>query len=166
MAAYTGLEGGHMIPFCSQNAPPSYCPCGLNGGAGGCPNSVYPHGATLQGTGAASTVNDTATLEFADMPPNVSCLLFQGITTQSYVFAGDGSRCTGVPTIRFPLRHANSAGAAGYGAAYGDTPISVHGGVPYVGGGFNYQVWYRDPANFCTPATNNYTNALYVNWTP
>jgi hypothetical protein len=110
-------------------------------------------------------VNDTLTFGFGWMPPNVSALVFQGTTTSNFTF-GDGFRCIGTPTLRFPIRTANGVGDAGYGYTYGDVPISVRGGVPSLGGTFYYQVWYRDPTSFCTSATTNLTNALRVNWTP
>jgi hypothetical protein len=163
MAAYAGLEGGTVTPFCYQIDPGVGCPCGHNSYLTGCPNSTGL-GAYLAASGNASTANDTLTFGFGWMPPNVSALVFQGTTTSNFTF-GDGFRCIGTPTIRFPIRNANSVGDAWYGAAYGDVPISVRGGVPMIGGTFYYQVWYRDPASFCTLATTNLTNALRVNWT-
>jgi hypothetical protein len=103
--------------------------------------------------------------DFAYLPPNVHCLLFEGPVGAAYTF-GDGVRCIGSPTVRFPMRTADATGATGFGAAYGDTPISVVGGVPGYGGIYGYQVWYRDPAAFCTAATTNLTNAIKVTWTP
>jgi hypothetical protein len=163
MAADFGTEGGSIQSFCDQ---PLLCPCGYaSGSGGGCPNSSHASGARLTGSGTASTLADTMTCQFTDLPPNVSCLMFQGPSSNAFTF-GDGIRCIGTPTIRFPLRAANGSGATGYGAAYGDTPISVRGGVPALGGTYCYQVWYRDPASFCTPATTNVSNALRVLWTP
>jgi hypothetical protein len=30
----------------------------------------------------------------------------------------------------------------------------------------HYQLWYRNPAAFCTSATFNFSNGLTVSWTP
>src|SRR6185436_7621461 len=117
MTAYVGLEGGSMESFCQQWAGFA-CPCGHNPALGGCPNSSHPSGATLNGSGASSTQNDSVTFAFADMPPNVNCLLFQGTSVSSALTFGDGMRCIGTPTIRFPMRAASGAGTTGYGAAY------------------------------------------------
>jgi hypothetical protein len=165
MSAYVGLVGGSIQSICGQS-PGLTCPCGSPGTSGlGCPNSVHASGAGLHYNGSASTVADTLSFDFADVPPNVSCLLFQGTQPGQFTF-GDGVRCMAQPFVRFPLRAANWAGVTGYGSLYGDVPISVRGGVPALGGLYVYQVWYRDPAAFCTPDTTNMTNALRVFWTP
>jgi hypothetical protein len=165
MSAYLHFEGGPVEWFCSAD-PSQGCPCGFSSyDPRGCPNSAHPDGAGLAGTGFASTAHDTLTLEFTDLPANTTALLFQSTST-SHSVLGDGVRCLGSPIKRFPLRNANASGATGYGSAYGDVPISVYGAVPPIGGVFNYQVWYRDSAAFCTPATTNLTHAVKVSWTP
>jgi hypothetical protein len=167
LGAYIGTEGGSMEVYCGQdsNTLPQ-CPCGNTLSYPiGCPNSAHPSGAQLTGSGTSSVAGDSVTFDFAYLPPNVHCLLFEGPVGAAYVF-GDGMRCIGSPTVRFPMRTADGTGATGFGAAYGDTPISAVGGVPVVGGIYGYQLWYRDPAAFCTAATTNLTNGIKVTWTP
>jgi hypothetical protein len=165
MSTYVGYEGGPFESVCNQNDVWASCPCGAGYSGGGCPNSVNGDGAVLSGNGLASTTHDTLTLQFANLPPNTSTLLFQSTANNQSVL-GDGVRCLASPILRFPLRAANGSGATGYGSQYGDTPISVRGGVPALGGVYYYQVWYRDSGAFCTPATTNLSNALRVYWTP
>jgi hypothetical protein len=50
--------------------------------------------------------------------------------------------------------------------AAGDPPLSVTGLVPPAGGTRVAQVWYRNSATFCTPATFNLTNGVEVTWAP
>ena len=167
-ATFNGMSGGAITWFCGGTA--ATCPCGNGAGSGGgCGNSAGVSGGVLAPVGSASTTYDTLTLYYQFLPPGVSALLFQGVNTinggAGAVF-GDGMRCVAAPVFRFPIRAVNGSGYALYGYAAGDTPISVAGGVPYYGVSMNYQVWYRDNGNFCTPANTNLTNALSVHWTP
>ena len=56
----------------------------------------------------------------------------------------------------------NVAGASSYPGA-GNLPISVRGAVATPGSRW-YQVWYRNAAAFCTPATFNLSNAVRIDW--
>ena len=47
----------------------------------------------------------------------------------------------------------------------GDPPLSVRGGVT-TPGVRTYQIWYRNAAVFCTPATFNLSNGYQITWTP
>lgn len=96
--------------------------------------------------------------------PNTSCLYFQGTTQQSGgagIVFGDGLRCVGGNILRLGTQ-SNSNGASQYPGA-GDPPISVRGlvGAPGVR---TYQVWYRNSAPFCTPATFNLSNGVSIVW--
>ncbi|MBL8862911.1 MAG: hypothetical protein JNK02_13015, partial [Planctomycetes bacterium] len=44
--------------------------------------------------------------------------------------------------------------------------VSADGSVPPAGATRYYQVWYRDPANYCTTFTFNLTNGVRVVWAP
>jgi hypothetical protein len=43
---------------------------------------------------------------------------------------------------------------------------SLRGGVPAGGGSRGYQVWYRNAASYCTAATFNLTNGVFVTFAP
>jgi hypothetical protein len=142
------------------------CPCDNPGGPDrGCANSLTPAGALLFSLGTTSVSGDSVVLQAQDMP-NSTALYFQGTTVlgggagQPF---GDGLRCAGGAVIRLGTK-ANVAGASQYPAP-GDLPVSVRGQVA-PGDLRIYQVWYRNAAAFCTPATFNLTNAIGGVWTP
>ena len=146
------------------------CLCGNPGSSGhGCANSSNPGGGWVWATGESSTVGDTLTIEYGGMPPAKSALLFQGYNSINNGYGntfGDGVRCVGAPVFRFPVRQTDGTGYTGFGAMFGDPAISSVGGVPFFGGDYLYQVWYRDPAQFCTVTNTNSTNCVRVTWTP
>ena len=113
-------------------------------------------------SGLPSTINDTLVLGASQMPNNATCIFLQGTSAISPVVFGDGLRCVGGTLIRLVVKTA-SLGSASYPQA-GDQPISVRGGVPSSGGTYAYQLWYRDPASFCTSLTYNISNGLLVQW--
>ena len=59
----------------------------------------------------------------------------------------------------------NVGGASQY-PDVGDQLISIRGMIPPAGGVRDYQCWYRNAADFCTPATFNLTNAIEITWNP
>jgi hypothetical protein len=98
--------------------------------------------------------------------PNSTAIFFQGTTqlqSGAGVVFGDGLRCVGGAIVRLGTK-LNSAGASQYPAG-GDVPVSVRG-ANLAGSVRSYQVWYRDSASFCQPATTNFSNALQVTWLP
>lgn len=99
--------------------------------------------------------------------PDGSALYFQG-TTQIAEGAGatfgDGLRCAGGTVIRLSPT-TNQAGASSYPASPTDPSVSAAGQV-LAPGSRTYQVWYRNAASYCTPATFNLTNAIRVTWNP
>lgn len=161
-AIYEAPNGGPVWGFCDGFVG---CPCGNNtGGSRGCGNSVHPNGGLLDGNGIASLTEDTLLLEGSDMPANSTCIYLQGTTEGPPVAFGDGLRCVAGTLKRLVTRH-NSGGASSFPIA-GDPPISVRGQIPAIGAIRYYQVWYRDPANFCTATTYNITNGIMAVWTP
>jgi hypothetical protein len=99
------------------------------------------------------------------MPPTVSCLFFQGSANSGNgIVLGDGLRCVGGTLKRLGVKTA-SAGTAVYPQA-GDPAISTRGQIPLAGAVRYYQVWYRNPANYCTPAAYNLTNGVSAAWLP
>jgi hypothetical protein len=158
------VQGGTTSPFCFGDGTGTACPCGNNGASmHGCGNSVHSTGASLLPTsGIPSTINDTLVLGVNQVPTSATCVFLQGSTAISPAVFGDGLRCLGGTLKRLAAKTA-FLGLASYPQA-GDQPISVRGGVPASGGQYSYQVWYRDPASFCTSATYNISNGVLVNW--
>jgi len=152
-----------VATFCEGSV--ALCPCGNGGAAGnGCANSLFAGGAHLAASGTPNLSADSFVLLGTGMP-NSSALYFQG-TTQvgggTGAAFGDGLRCAGGSIVRLGTK-LNVANQSSYPAA-GDPSISVRGAVPAAGAGRTYQVWYRNAAAFCQPATFNLTNGLQVTW--
>lgn len=151
-------------PYCFGDGSGPACPCFPSiapGGAGrGCPNSVFPSGALLNAVGTASIGADTLELRGSAMP-NSTCIYFQG-TAASASVVFDGISCVTGTVIRLGTK-TNACNASRYPDSTNPT-VSVRGQVTAPGTRF-YQVWYRNAASFCTPATSNYSNGLQINWT-
>lgn len=151
-------------PFCFGDGTGQACPCFPTLPASiigrGCPNSLFDSGALLGAVGTASISNDTLVLRGSSMP-NSSCLYFQGTATISVVTL-DGIVCVTGSVVRLGTK-TNVCNASQYPDP-GNLSVSVRGAVttPTT---LYYQVWYRNAANFCTPATSNYTNAIGITWT-
>jgi hypothetical protein len=64
------------------------------------------------------------------------------------------------------LKAKNNVGGMSQYPAQFELLISIRGNVPMLGATRAYQVLYRDPANFCTPATFNISNGIEAVWTP
>lgn len=158
-----GVDGGSKTPFCTAH---DYgCPCSSGTIGHGCPNSANNQGALLTASGGASPTNDSLALQCTGMPPSATCIFLQGTSSVTPIaWFGDGVRCVGGTLIRLQSVTA-SAGAASLPVP-GGSSISVLGHVPSTGGTRYYQVWYRDPANFCTPDTFNISNGMVVVWAP
>jgi hypothetical protein len=157
------------VPFGFGDGTGTPCPC-LNSGllGHGCNNSYGTGGGLLYGAGIASVGADTLELKAESMQPTGTVLFFQanGLLGGGLgVAVGDGVLAiTGGIVRLLPVEFA-VCGKANRGAPYGDPSIAVQGGaVP--GGTKYYQVYYRNPPAFCTPATWNYTNAYGVVWQP
>jgi hypothetical protein len=162
---YSACIGTVGATGCYGDDPASPCPCfpavPAGGPGRGCPNSVEPRGALLVGLGNASLADDSVVLQAQGMP-NSSCLYFQGAGFNNVLF-GDGKRCVAGQTVRLDTKN-NICNTSEYPVGP-DLPISVKGLIT-VPGIRTYQVWYRNAANFCTPATFNLTNSLSINWMP
>lgn len=153
------------------------CPCGNIGAPGhGCENSFGTGGGLLYATGTMSVAEDQfGTLDGATefkaefLPPSSSGILVQGDRRLAAgVFNGDGLLWIGGnfgPLIRMYTKFAN-CGKMYFGRPVGDVAISLRGAVPAVGGTYFYQVFYRNAAGFCTPATYNWTNGFRITWVP
>ncbi|MBK7876996.1 MAG: hypothetical protein IPJ77_14835 [Planctomycetes bacterium] len=164
-ATTTNRASGPIVSFCAGDGSAGVpCPCAAGSLGNGCPNSVFPGGANLSATGNASVANDTLVLIGTGMP-NANVLYFQGESTVAAFVIDDGIMCTGAPVIRLGTK-LNAANASQYPVA-GDQAVSIRGSIPAAAGVTRiYQAFYRNAANFCTPATSNRTNALSVLWLP
>ena len=140
------------------------CPCGGVGAAGhGCPSSVNAQGAQLSVTGNASLSADTLVLAGSGMPDSPALYVQGDAFTHQQVLFGDGLRCIAGTLVRLGAQ-VNSGGSSSFPAA-GDPAVSVRGGVAAPGTRY-YQVFYRDPATFCTSSTFNATNGMAIAWGP
>ncbi len=151
--------------FCSGDGTATACPCSPSYWGAGCPNSAWSIGAHLGASGRASLSADTLALSAAWMSAS-SALYFQGTAKvaggMGAVF-GDGLRCVGGNVVRLDIQTSVNGGSWYPGT--GDPPISVRGQVTSPGVR-DYQVWYRNVAGYCTPATFNLTNGYEVTWVP
>ena len=152
--------------YCFGDGSGAACPCGNASAVGadeGCLHSLGL-GGRLRTSGVARIGADTLVLEGSQMPDSTA-LYFQG-TTQVAGGAGapfgDGLRCAGGQVIR--LGAETNAGGASQFPGPGDPSISVRGQVTQPGSERTYQVWYRNPVEYCTAETTNYTNAALVRW--
>jgi len=139
-------------------------PCGNDSPSTGCLNSLGI-GATLDGAGTTSIATDDMTMIAASMPPGTSTLFFAG-PNQTQTAFGDGLRCVASPTYRIEIKIANGVGSATYGPGIATDLCTTYAQCMTSGQTFNFQIWYRNAASFCTPSTFNLTNGLSVTYTP
>lgn len=150
--------------FCFGDGSAAPCPCG-NASASqegaGCRHSGG-QGGVLRWEGDPSLSGDSLVLRGAVLP-NQPALYFQGASSHTPLTFGDGIKCTGGPFVRLVTR-ASPSGLTSYPTP-GEVPVSVRGMVLQPGPRY-YQLHYRDPASFCTPAAFNYSNAVRIDWIP
>jgi hypothetical protein len=171
---YGGLYcSGLTLPFCFPASGAIIpCPCGNMGVAGhGCENSASTGGARLITTGLSQLPPDTLVLtQSGELPSSLSIFLQGNVTLAMGVVFGDGVRCVGGSLLRLYVHNAVGGTVFAPNMMLGDPPVSVRSamlGDPLVPGDIRYyQVYYRDPANFCTVATFNVGNAMQVAWAP
>lgn len=149
------------LVYCDGPSVGNLCPCGAGAVHHGCPNSLFPAGGRLVAIGTPSIANDTIVLQATAMP-NSSCIYFQGTATQA-VPAFDGVACVTGTIVRLGTK-TNLCNSSQYPEPQ-NLKVSVRGQITSPGT-YAYQVWYRNAASFCTPATANYTNGLLLNWLP
>jgi hypothetical protein len=161
---YEGVAAGVPTPspycFC---APPAGAPCGNSFAEGGCANSTGA-GVTLYSTGPASVALDTLVLRTTPIPS--TGLIFMGRNTLLTAF-GDGLRCVGGSTYRFPLQNGGSQGlSTGPGVvAYSAAQFAGVNGAIAAGDTWHFQAWYRDGSGPCGSGSN-LTNGLSVTFYP
>ncbi len=153
--------------FCFGDGSGTACPCGnasAVGAGAGCLSSLGT-GAKLTAAGTPSLSADNIVLAGVGMPDS-SALYFQGtmqVNGGMGAAFGDGLRCAGGSVVR--LKPVTNAGGSSHYPAAGDPPVSVRGQIA-APGTFEYQVWYRNAASFCTSATFNLSNGLSLTWIP
>jgi hypothetical protein len=99
------------------------------------------------------------------LPPNGTALFFQGTQIANHfagIVFGDGLRCASGTITRLAVKQATNGIA--YYPEPGDLPVSVKGLITTVNSILSYQVWSRNAASFCAPATFNSSNGLITSW--
>ncbi len=150
--------------LCFGDGTGQVCPCGNYSPAGeeeGCLNSLGT-GGRLRAYGEARFSADTLVLHHSRGPDSM-VLLFSGstaINSGGGSAFGDGKRCVTGGVTRLGIK------AACAGMAYwpGPNEPGLSGFVNFSWITTYYQAWYRNPANFCTASTFNYSNAIGVVW--
>jgi hypothetical protein len=148
--------------YCTCTA--AVAPCGNSSATTGCQNSTGA-GGSADGMGTTSLVTDDLQVVVGGLPPNSSHLLFSG-PNQTQITFGDGVRCIGSPVYRLGIQTASGAGTSNFGPGIAATLCSSFSQCLMAGSTFNFQVWYRNAAPFCTASTFNLTNGLAVTYTP
>lgn len=164
---------GNNVPDECEQTWSRYCtcasplgPCGNHDATAGCQHSGGI-GAVLDGAGTTSVTTDNFVLNASQTPSSSVGLFFMGPVATQAAF-GDGLRCVGSPTYRLGVSAMTAAGTGSYGP--GIVARSYTFGTPASnitpGTTWNFQLWYRNAAAFCTPSTFNLTNGLSVVFTP
>lgn len=171
-----GCSAAPGIAFCEPGVGGVIaCPCANNGNPGaGCNNSANSGGATLSGTGTASTTNDslvltasgiaTATGSCAGFNDALTSILLQGPTLlPTGVAFGDGVRCFGGSLKRINVS-TSVAGVFTFGPGVAAQSATL--GDPFVTGDTRYYlVYYRDAcASFCPTQGFNATQGYQITW--
>ncbi|MBL8863114.1 MAG: hypothetical protein JNK02_14050 [Planctomycetes bacterium] len=146
-------------PICGASSSAVPCPCG---GSHGCANSRDAGGAWLVVAGGASLTDDETVFRPWRMPNSSTAVDFQGTAAIEVPF-GDGQLCAAGPLVRLATRF--NLGGQSLDPDVGEPRISVMGQITAPGTRYD-QVWYRDVATFCTPATFNFTDGVEIAWAP
>jgi len=146
----------------------SGCPCGNDGGDGGCLNSTG-FGARLVGSGSGSVAADNLRID-AFQIPRFRAARFYMAKALVQTPLGDGLLCAGsggYGLFRFPTQDSGAEGAVrlepglvAFAAANLPPAAQVFAGATW-----NFQVWFRDAAGPCGSGVNT-SNALSVDFTP
>jgi hypothetical protein len=167
------INPGSIVPFDDfpplSNTGDAYCfgdgtgaagPCSANGNLGeGCANSGGS-GATLSATGMAYVFNGDFAFQVNGVPGNKPGLLLKA-SNQVALPAGDGLLCVAGGSNRSHIQ-VTEGGSTTFTDFNGMT-LPMTGGL---GTTSNWQFWYRDPANTCSGAGFNFTNAWTVMFMP
>lgn len=166
-ATLTVVAATPVALYCFGDGSGTPCPCGNASTPGddvGCVNSTG-EGGKLEGGGLASVAADTFHLDASDVP-STNGIYLQGTLRANGgagTVLGDGLLCVAGTLVRLAV--VPSTGGSSTYPDTGDLAVSVRGNVQ-PGATHTYQLWYRDPAGWCTSATYDLTNALEVVWLP
>ena len=151
--------------FCFGDGSSGPCPCGNNSTPGnnqGCLHSGGV-GGKLVASGATSLACDSLQLCASNLLGSNS-IFIQGSTSPiAPVPFGDGLRCIGGTLKRLGIFGINGGNVCVGGA--GTVAIHTAGGIT-APGSYGYQVYFRDPAAYCTAFTYDITNAIQATWVP
>jgi hypothetical protein len=160
--------------FCFGDGSVAACPCANGATGNGCGNSAHPEGANLSGSGVPSLAADTLTLTVVGHRPSTLAVVMQGNAQVGPLLYGDGLRCVGGTLKRlFKLTPATATVlTAPSSTSIPPSPMTVSArsaalSDPLSAGSIRYyDVFYRDPAPYCTAETFNVTNAVRTVWSP
>jgi microcystin-dependent protein len=162
---------GSLLTKCPC-ASPDTVPTPAAATAHGCANSLNFAGAGLVAVGEVAPAPGTLTFRarIAQGYSGFAFLVKGEANVTSGIAAGDGVRCVDGALVRFGAHHAGTNGALvgnwTYPNSLQTTPVSIAtaqaaGEIAY------YQLCYRDEAaNFCNPATVNWSNGYRLDWRP
>ncbi|MFT4539277.1 MAG: hypothetical protein ACI841_001640 [Planctomycetota bacterium] len=156
---------GQIVP-----EPVTYCtcdtaaPCGNTTSVGGCENSSGA-GSQITTRGLSSIVIDSLELVANNIPLQQPGIFFMGMGAPMVPF-GDGHRCVGGTTFRFPAAGSGASQVLtlgpGIAASTASNPAS---GQIQSGQTWNFQCWFRDPQGPCGNGWN-LSDAVAVTWVP
>jgi hypothetical protein len=147
--------------YCECTSPQS---CAIADADGGCGNTTGD-GASLTFAGIPSLSVGSLSITSSPVPANEFGIFFMGpsqilgMPIGTGVAFGDGRRCVGGSTLRFPLRNSGAGGSTTEPAG-----LSAFHGLIMPGDTWNFQHWYRNPGGSCGSAFN-LSNALSVQFT-
>ena len=140
------------------------CPCANNDPNAGCANSTGA-GAYMAGVGTLSVAANDLVLTATQAPSAVNCIVFMGNAAIAPLQLGDGLRCVGGNTVRFPLSVTGFLGTASYANVPGLSQTLPPGFQITPGSTWHFQLWYRDPSGPCGN-TFNASNAVSATFGP
>lgn len=150
------------VTYCFGDGTGANCPCGNFGQLGaGCENSTS-RGSQLYSVGSPSVAADTLSLWATSMPFNWNGLIYMGTNQLNNglgVPFGDGLRCVGGTTKRFPSQ--------GFGSLVQDHLVANSNGLIVAGSTWHFQAWFLDSSPFA-PCGNgaNLSNGLTLTFLP
>jgi hypothetical protein len=124
--------------------------------------SIERRSAVPSGDAYPSQGFDSLHLSLQMAPPNVPVMLFQGTSNSSGTAFGDGLLCASGTIVRFGLKTTDGLGTAVWPSGT-EARISASGMLSFYAERW-YQAYYRNSASYCTSATFNVSNGVYVLW--
>jgi len=142
------------------------CPCGNDDAGAGCANATGA-GAYMAGVGSLSVAADDLVLATTQEPAIANGILFMGTGTVAGLPFGDGLRCVGGSTFRWPLKNAGASGSSTYGPGLAAQSFANHPPAFQLtpGSTWIFQLWYRDTVGPCGSGYN-LSNAVTATFVP